>query len=268
MTDIHSSFQDVDRASETDAFFAFLDAANNLESIQSYRHRMLELCPVQLGQRVLDIGCGVGHATLDLEKRVGDGGSVTGVDKSETLIAEARRRAGVLSAPVDYRTGDACRLAFPDDHFDVCRTERVLMYLESPEAAIEEMVRVLRPGGRFALFEFDYDNLVVDAEDEELTRRILRFVSRSIPSPWIGRQLRRLMLDRGAVNLEVLPHMIATPLEMFRRVVGGTVSEGVERGAFEAAQIDRWWQDLERSESQGRFFSGFFGFVVCGQLAD
>lgn len=268
MTDIHRSFQDVDAASETEAFFAFLDAANKLESIQSYRRRMLELCPVHLGQRILDIGCGVGHATLELKERVGVGGSITGLDKSETLIAEARRRAKKLPASVNYRIGDACRLDFPDDHFDICRAERVLMYIDRPEAAIDEMLRVLRPGGRLTLFEFDYDNLVVDAEDKDLTRRILRCVSDSIPSPWIGRQLRRFLLDRGAVNLEIFPHMIATPLEMFRRVVDGTVSEAVGRGEFGAMQICQWWQDLRQSESNGRFFSGFFGFIVCGQLAE
>lgn len=91
MKDIHKGFQDVNQATDADVFLQFLDAADALESIQVYRQRMLDLCPPTLGQRILDVGCGIGHSTLRLASLMGATGSVVGLDKSEPLITEARR---------------------------------------------------------------------------------------------------------------------------------------------------------------------------------
>jgi ubiquinone/menaquinone biosynthesis C-methylase UbiE len=264
MTDIHVSFQNADRTTEAETLFRFLDEVSALDSIQSYRQQMLELHPPRSSDHVLDIGCGIGNSTLDLASKVGEAGLITGIDKSETLIAEARRRAEGLDMPVAFQVGDACRLDHPDDHFDLCRIERVLMYIETPERALDEMIRVLRPGGHFALFEFDYDCIVVDAPDKPLTKRIIQLASGSIPSPWIGRRLPGLLRKRGGRNLTVTPYVIFTPLDQFRRVMDGTTRNAIGQGDLEAAAVDRWWNDLERSESDGAFFAGFLGFLVCG----
>lgn len=267
MQDIHKGFQDIDRAAEAEAFFRFLDAADALESIRAYRQRLLELHPPRPGQWILDIGCGVGHTTRRLAPLVGENGSVVGVDKSEALVAEARKRAAELSAPPVYRVGDARHLDFASQSFDVCRTERVLMYVEEPEQALDEMLRVLRPSGLLAVFEFDYDGIVVDAPDRSFTRRLVRLLADSIPSPWIGRQLPRLLRERGVRGLRVIPHMILTPFAMFRRVVDGTVAEAVHAGQLPSGEVNRWWQALTEAERAGCFFAGVPGFLVCGNRA-
>jgi ubiquinone/menaquinone biosynthesis C-methylase UbiE len=264
MHDIHRGFQGINRDTDAEVFFQFLDAADALGSIQAYRQRILELCPPVPGQRILDVGCGIGHSTLRLAPLVGATGCVVGLDKSEPLIAEARRRAAGLSAPLTYRVGDAQHLDFPSQSFDVCRTERVLMYVDNPRRVLAEMLRVLRPGGRLAFFEFDYDGIVVDAPDQAFTRRLVRLVADSVPSPWIGRQLPRLLRERGVRAIAVIPHMILTPYAMFHRVVSGTVAQAVEAGRLPSAEVDTWWQALEQAETAGHFFAGFPGFLVCG----
>jgi ubiquinone/menaquinone biosynthesis C-methylase UbiE len=265
MQDIHTGFQNLNRVNDTEEFFRFLDAADGLESIQGYRRVMLDLCPPAPGQRILDVGCGVGHSPLRLAPLVGATGAVVGVDKSETLIAEARRRAATTAVPVTYQVGDARHLDFESRSFDLCRTERVLMYLDDPERALDEMFRVLRPNGMFAFFEFDYEGILVDAPDRTLTRRVARLVSDSVPSPWIGRQLPRLLRERGAQTMTVIPHMILTPFAMWSRVVSGTLAQAVETGEITSGELKTWWQSLERAESAGRFFSAFSGFLLCGR---
>jgi ubiquinone/menaquinone biosynthesis C-methylase UbiE len=268
MQDIHKGFQDVNQVSDTEAFFSFLDAADALETTQAYRQRMLELHPPKPGQHILDIGCGVGHSALRLARMVGETGSVVGIDKSEALVAEAQRRAARASARPVYRLGDARQLDLASQSFDVCRTERVLMYVDHPEQVLDEMIRVLRPGGALALFEFDYDGIVVDAPDQALTRQLVRLVASSVPSPWIGRQLPRLLRERGVHGLTIVPHMILTPLAMFRRVTGGTIDEAVRSGELGAQEVEAWWQALAQADRAGHFFSGFAGFLVCGQSSE
>lgn len=266
MQDIHSGFQDVNQTTQADIFFQFLDAANALESIQAYRQRMLELVPITPGKCILDVGCGIGHTALQLTQLVGPTGRVVGLDKSEAFIGEARRRAAAHSLPVEYQLGDAQRLAFPDHSFDVCRTERVLMYVAQPEQALDEMVRVLRPGGALILYEFDYDGMVVDAPDQALTRQITRLIADSVPSGWIGRQAPRLLRQRGLREIMIEPRMVLTPYAMYRRVVSGTLEEAVQAGQLAAAEVANWWGALERAVAAGEFFAGFQGFIVSGRI--
>lgn len=268
MQDIHKGFQDVNQASDAEAFFSFLDAADALETTKAYRQRMLELHPPKPGHRILDLGCGVGHSALRLAGMVGGTGAVVGLDKSEALIAEANRRAARASAAPEYRIGDARQLDLASQSFDVCRTERVLMYVDHPEQVLDEMLRVLRPGGAVTLFEFDYDGIVVDAPDQALTRQLVRLVASSVPSPWIGRQLPRLLRERAVRGLTVVPHMILTPLAMFRRVTGGTIDEAVKSGELRAQEVEAWWRALAEADRAGHFFAGFSGFLVCGHLGE
>jgi len=263
MSDIHRGFQDVDKA-DPSSLFRFLDAANAIESIGRYRQRMLDLQPIVEGSRVLDIGCGLGHAARELSAHVGASGAVVGVDASESLITEANHRVRRESVAPTFHVGDARHLDFDDDEFDLCRVERVLMYIDRPEAAVDEMLRVLRPGGHVALFEFDYDCIVVDAPEQEVTRLLMRLVSDSVPSPWIGRRLPRLLRDRGVQDLTVEAQLVATPMPMFRRVVAGTLDEAAARGEVDAGVVRSWWDDLDRLDD-GRFFAGFIGFVITGR---
>jgi ubiquinone/menaquinone biosynthesis C-methylase UbiE len=152
MTDFHRGFENVDGSADERSFFQFLDLASRLPSLGKYRDRMLELCPIADGSVVLDVGCGIGNETTRLACRVGQMGMVNGVDSAESLIKEARRRAQGLDVPLHFQTGDAHSLKFEDSYFDICRAERVLMYLENPTKAIAEMARVTRPGGHVIVF--------------------------------------------------------------------------------------------------------------------
>ncbi len=100
------------------------------------------LRPDRPGGKVLDIGCGVGQVVARL---VEDGFEAHGVDVSEPSIARARKfceRCQVY---------DGQRLPYPDRHFDSAGALNVLEHVEHPEAFIEEMVRVVAPGGKVVL---------------------------------------------------------------------------------------------------------------------
>lgn len=176
-------------------------------------------------------------------------------------------RRGTLESRMPTQIGDARRLDFDAQSFDLCRTERVLMYVDQPEQVLDEMLRVLRPGGMLAFFEFDYEAMIVDAPDRAFTRRVTRLVADSVPSPWIGRQLPRLLRERGVRELRVIPHMILTPYAMYCRVVSGTIAQGVQSGQLRSAELNMWWQALEQAEASGHFFAGVHGFLLCGRTS-
>jgi ubiquinone/menaquinone biosynthesis C-methylase UbiE len=175
MASVHQGFQpvgDEGGLADAEANFRWLDQADGHPLIRSLKHRLIAVCPVQPGDQVLDVGCGLGREAGRLAALAGPQGRVFGVDSNPAMIAEATRRAADHDLPVTFAVGDAQQLTFADDTFDLCRTERVLRYVERADAAIAEMARVTKPGGSVLAFDFDSDMTIVDAPDMALTRRI------------------------------------------------------------------------------------------------
>ena len=102
---------------------------------------------VDPGDRVLDVGCGTGVLARAAADRVAADGQVTGLDLNEGMLAVAQR----LRPQIDWRQGDATHLPFADESFDVVMSQFALMYFPDRPAALKEMARVLRPGGRLVI---------------------------------------------------------------------------------------------------------------------
>jgi SAM-dependent methyltransferase len=99
------------------------------------------------GQSVLDVGCGTGVLAREALARVLPGGSVTGLDSNEAMLAVAQRLAPALG----WRAGSADSLPFDSAAFDAVGCQFALMFFPDRVAALREMWRVLRPGGHLAV---------------------------------------------------------------------------------------------------------------------
>ena len=112
------------------------------------RAMALEMLAVGPGDSVLDVGCGPGNFTRAFARASGDG-LVVGLDASRTMLEQAVIEAN--PPHVRYVRGDAAALPFPDASFDAVCCFAALYFIEQPLRAIDEIVRVLAPGGRVAL---------------------------------------------------------------------------------------------------------------------
>ena len=97
------------------------------------------------GLRVLEIGCGMGTDGAQFAKA---GANYTGVDLTDAAVELARKRFQVSGLEGEFRVADAERLDFPDESFDVVYSHGVLHHTPDIEAAVREIHRVLKPGGR------------------------------------------------------------------------------------------------------------------------
>jgi SAM-dependent methyltransferase len=111
---------------------------------------ILDLCGHVDGCRVLDIGCGDGALVCALAVR---GAAPTGIDPDQTMLTAARARASATSVAASLVQGRVEQLPFADGAFDVVAAVTVLCFVPDAAAALREIGRVLRPGGRFVVGE-------------------------------------------------------------------------------------------------------------------
>ncbi len=104
------------------------------------------------GDRVLDLGCGAGTDSLVAAQMVGPEGGVTGIDMTPEMLDKARRSAREMGmGNVDFVEGEAERLPFADETFDVVISNGVIDLIPDKDAVFSELFRVLRPGGRMQI---------------------------------------------------------------------------------------------------------------------
>jgi demethylmenaquinone methyltransferase / 2-methoxy-6-polyprenyl-1,4-benzoquinol methylase len=136
-----------------DQVAAGYDARNRLFSAdrdRAWRRRAARLAGLREGQTALDLCTGTGKLAHELLPYVGRSGRVIGVDFSPTMLELARRR----EPQVEFRLGDVTRLSEADASVDAVTIGFGLRNLVDREAALREMFRVLRPGGRLVILEF------------------------------------------------------------------------------------------------------------------
>lgn len=235
-----------------------------MEGIQRVKRESLIQLDLELGHRVLDVGCGTGEDVRTLAHVVGSQGRAVGVDVSGVMVAEAARRHSDCGLPIIFGVSDAQHLPFADATFDRCRTDRALMHLNYPEQALVEMVRVVRPRGKVVVFDFDWGTAFVDHPDESLTRKVIQAFSDGVPHGWIGRRLPRMCQAVGLVEITCVPHVVHIPYAIARHLLEGVLGTAQTAGSLLAEELTPWWQYLEQAETAGQCYIGQVGFMVKG----
>lgn len=152
---------------------SYMDAAAGTAVGLDYKLRFVSVLGVRPGHAVLDIGCGPGTDLGRLADVVGIDGSVVGVDRDPSMLAEAARR--LAHRPnVLLHDGDAHDLPLGSASVDRARTDRVLQHVQDPGRVLAEARRVLRPGGVLGMAEPDWDTLAVADEDVQTSRTFAR----------------------------------------------------------------------------------------------
>jgi ubiquinone/menaquinone biosynthesis C-methylase UbiE len=112
---------------------------------------LIQCANPQPGERVLDIACGTGIVARNVVPRVGSQGMVIGLDVNPDMIGIARQAAEREHLPIEWHTGPAEQLPFPDQNFDLVFCQFALMFFANQHAALKEIHRVLKTGGRVVM---------------------------------------------------------------------------------------------------------------------
>jgi ubiquinone/menaquinone biosynthesis C-methylase UbiE len=203
-----------------------------------FGQRTIDRLELRSGNQILDVCCGTGASAIPAAKQVGATGSVLGVDLADSLLELARHKSqqqGLTN--IEFRCGDFTSMGLPSESFDAIVCVFGIFFVPDMEAAVAELWRMLRPGGKLAITSwgtrvFEPANQTfwnaVKAERPELYKQY---------TPWyrIGdtESLKALLEFGGATNVEVFAetdsHKLATPEDWWTMVMGGGIRGTIDQ---------------------------------------
>lgn len=258
----------IDSDAEAEEFVEAMDEEAAQDEVLEIKARNHELLNLSSGDRVLDVGCGQGVDVRLLAERVGSGGTVVGVDHSETMLDAARERTE--AANVRFEIDDAMDLTFTEDSFDATHVERVLLHLESPEQALSELVRVTRPGGRVGITEADLGSIVIDTPGGH-SLNDLSFDYAVHQHPTMGRQLYRLSKRAGLIDLDLdIGSQAVTDAEYLSKIlmIEDWLDAMQNADEITEAEASQWLNGCRSASDDGEFFAAGMSFTVAGTVPE
>jgi arsenite methyltransferase len=225
--------------------------------VVAQRRQILEALKPGAGEHVLDIGSGPGLLAYDVATAVGRTGRVCGIDASSATVAMSTKRC-VEQSWAEFRTADAARLPYPDHSFDAAVSTQVYEYVPDVPAALCELNRVLRPGGRAVIMDTDYGSLIINTEDQTRMARVLAAWDEHFKHANLPRTLTRQLRDAGFTVSE----RIAIP--MFNpEFEDNTFGKGMltlmasfapGRKGVSQSEADAWFAEFAALGKEGKFF--------------
>ena len=223
----------------------------------------VEFAQIRPGETVLDVGTGTGVVAITAARA---GASVTGVDLTPALLEVARANSRVANVDIQWLEGDAENLPLPDGQFDVVVSQFGHMFAPRPEVTIEQMRRVMKPGGRLAFATWPPEHFV---------GRLFAFVGKNSPPPppgaspppqWgtpsivaerLGVRFDAPFFSRGVMQIPALslPHFrefMERSVGPIQKLIEGAAKDpqrlAVLRAEFEALAAPYYFDNMIRQE--------------------
>jgi SAM-dependent methyltransferase len=235
---------------------------------------MTGLLDAQPGERIIDLGCGTGTALATIAERLQV--DLVGIDSSAAGLRSAARALhgmpGGLRLLVQADLSDPIPLAAASVDRALCHN--VLEFLASAGAFVEEVHRVVRPGGRFVLSHSDFDTMVFASDDLQLTRRLVRAYC-DTQQDWmdsvdgtIGRRLVQIV-QCSRLQVEDVQARVNLSLRFQPGELGYGYAHNLTKavragGQVDPAELDGWLAGLRRLDTDAGFLFSINDYaVVC-----
>ena len=203
----------------------------------------------------MDLGCGPGLLALEMSVQVADAGAVEGIDASPSMMELALRRCAGR-ANVRLRLGDVAELPYEDAAFDAGVCTQVYEYVPDVRKALRELHRVMRPGGRVAIVDTDWESCVWHSSDSTRMRRVIDSWETHCPNPQLPRVLGKLLHEAefSDVRCNAIP-LINTayhPQTFSYAMIRLLTAHAAKRVGEDVAEA--WAEDLQNIGARDEYF--------------
>jgi arsenite methyltransferase len=245
-----------------------LESLYHKRDILRRRASVREAVGAQPGERILDVGCGPGFYVAELLEQVGPQGSLVGVDPSPQMLGVAARRCAAHEN-VEFREAPATVLPVQDASFDAALSVQVLEYVEDTKAALAEIHRALRPGGRVVIWDVDWATLSWHSADPQRMARALKAWDAHLAHPSLPRTLAAQLRAAGFEDVGVAGHLfldhdfdpesyLAATLPLIEDYLVGS-------GLIAADEAHAWAAEQRELGARGEYFVAVVQFCFTGR---
>lgn len=266
--DVYGNTQSLDEPI-LEAVATRLEARGKHPTFQRMLHEYLDCMNIDNAESVLDLGCGTGFAAREIAKRSNFNGRVAGIDISSALIEQAKTLANEEGHDdcLEFQVGDSRSLELSDNSFDVVIAHTLISHLPDPDTVVEEMKRLVKPGGYIGIFDGDYASLTFSHPDPQLGKAMDELIIQSIVTqPRILRQLPLLLVNAGLKFEKAFSNVVsdvskadfwASSVESMRKLLPAAKAMTVE-------EADAWANARNQESEDGTFFasSNYYSYVA------
>jgi arsenite methyltransferase len=244
-----------------------LDRMYRTRDVLRRRRLVREAIAARPGEHILDVGCGPGFYLAELLDAVGSDGSLVGMDSSTAMLAIAARQCEGHDN-VTLRAGDATALPVDDASVDAAFSVQVLEYVRDVTAALAEMHRALKGGGRVVVWDVDWSTVSWYSSDQPRMDRILRAWDEHLAHPSLPRTLAARMRIAGFNDVSFEPHVFASS-EYDTETYGVSGIPLIEdfvagRAGIDSGEAARWAAEQRDLGDRGEFFFSCTQFCFRG----
>jgi arsenite methyltransferase len=245
-----------------------VEAVYRTSDVVAQREATLRLLDPRPGERMLDAGSGPGFLTRSLAEAVGPEGRVVGLDASEPFVGIARARCADL-AWAEFVQGDLRALQLEDGAFDAAVCTQVLEYIPEVDAAVGQLFRVLRPGGRLLLVDTDWRGaLVWHSADQARMARVLGAWEAHCADPVLPRTLAPALRRAGFTVEHRQVLTILNPElheDTYSHGMISLIRAFVTRHGFDAAEAEAWEAEQRELGRRDEYFFAIARFVFLAR---
>jgi ubiquinone/menaquinone biosynthesis C-methylase UbiE len=247
----------------------FLEERAQYPDQMQVNYALRDILNPQAEDRLLELGSGSGVLCRLMAQNVSPKGHIIGIDTSPEMVKLSQEYAHKenLDNLITFEVGEASKLDYPNGSFNGAFAARLLIYITNPLEIITELIRVVKSGGRIVLMDWDFETLVVDHSNRELTRRIFHWRNDNKDgNNWSGRQLYRLLKIGGLKEITVFPVVTTTTDESssLTQSLWHAASGALEQGIINNKEYESWISELKSSIQKQQYFAGIVYFIVRG----
>ncbi len=247
-----------------------LEKSYKLPEIVCQRQLTLKKLSVKPGEKILDVGCGVGFLSYEIALLTGDYGKVFGIDKNSDMILHSNKRCKKLGN-TKFSKANADDLPFKEGFFDAACCTQVLLYVNDIAKVIKGIKRILKPTGRIIIVETDWRGVVINSDYDSITRKIFSAWDATVPSPNLPVRLSSILLNHGFCGIDIKPIPILnteyTSNQFSHGMIKWITRNALKKGAITKEQSEIWLDDLDDKGEKGNYFFCINRFLFSAMLA-